>query len=232
MASYCTSVLLKLANHDDHLARANDWVAKDSDESKAGTLNPGQVSYYNQTGETFKIAAIRTVLNDLAYAGFRGQKRWCVLLHFDKATIPAQNAILKLLEEPPADTQIVLTVSQTEKLLPTVVSRCVVTHFDELNQVQASDTNSTADAEMVLQQLQAGSYTTAIDLANQFKDRAAAAELLQALATHLSQRAGAGEHHRAAAATETLIALKNLDQNLNPTLVLEHCFFKLISLSK
>ena len=155
-----------------------------------------------------------------------------MLLHFDKATIPAQNAILKLLEEPPADTQIVLTVSQTEKLLPTVVSRCVVTHFDELNQVQASDTNSTADAEMVLQQLQAGSYTTAIDLANQFKDRAAAAELLQALATHLSQRAGAGEHHRAAAATETLIALKNLDQNLNPTLVLEHCFFKLISLSK
>ena len=84
MASYCTSVLLKLANHDDHLARANDWVAKDSDESKAGTLNPGQVSFYNQTGETFKIAAIRTVLNDLAYAGFRGQKRWCVLLHFDK----------------------------------------------------------------------------------------------------------------------------------------------------
>ena len=39
-------------------------------------------------------------------------------------TIPAQNALLKILEEPPANTQFILSVSNPRSLLPTISSRC------------------------------------------------------------------------------------------------------------
>lgn len=38
----------------------------------------------------------------------------------------AQNALLKTLEEPPAYSQIILTVDHSENLIPTVISRCIV----------------------------------------------------------------------------------------------------------
>jgi len=41
-------------------------------------------------------------------------------------TIPAQNALLKLLEEPPANTTIYLTTQAQSSLLPTIRSRCQV----------------------------------------------------------------------------------------------------------
>jgi DNA polymerase III delta prime subunit len=42
----------------------------------------------------------------------------------EKLTFPAQNAMLKLLEEPPENTIIILCSFASEALLPTVVSRC------------------------------------------------------------------------------------------------------------
>ena len=37
---------------------------------------------------------------------------------------PAANALLKTLEEPPADTFLLLTTTRPARLLPTIVSRC------------------------------------------------------------------------------------------------------------
>lgn len=42
----------------------------------------------------------------------------------DKLTIPAQNALLKMLEEPPESTSFYLTLNSATSLLPTVLSRC------------------------------------------------------------------------------------------------------------
>lgn len=39
-------------------------------------------------------------------------------------TIEAQNALLKVLEEPPANTYLLLTADNIESLLPTIISRC------------------------------------------------------------------------------------------------------------
>lgn len=40
-------------------------------------------------------------------------------------TVPAQNALLKTLEEPPDNTKILLATSMPQRLLPTILSRCV-----------------------------------------------------------------------------------------------------------
>jgi DNA polymerase III delta prime subunit len=59
----------------------------------------------------------------LKSTGKRVINRAILLLDAEKLTIEAQNAFLKLLEEPPADTVIVLTASDRQKLLPTILSR-------------------------------------------------------------------------------------------------------------
>lgn len=50
-------------------------------------------------------------------------RRAVIIEHADTLTIEAQNAFLKLLEEPPADTILLLTVDNQRALLPTIVSR-------------------------------------------------------------------------------------------------------------
>lgn len=50
-------------------------------------------------------------------------RRFIIVEHADAMTTEAQNAFLKLLEEPPADTMIVLTAESRQNLLPTIVSR-------------------------------------------------------------------------------------------------------------
>lgn len=50
-------------------------------------------------------------------------KRVVIIPDSECMTIPAQNALLKLLEEPPSDTVCILTSSASYKLLPTILSR-------------------------------------------------------------------------------------------------------------
>lgn len=51
-------------------------------------------------------------------------RRAAIIEDADTMTVQAQNALLKILEEPPDDTALILTVSQPSKILPTIYSRC------------------------------------------------------------------------------------------------------------
>lgn len=66
-------------------------------------------------------------------------RRVAVLLHADTMNVQAQNALLKTLEEPPADTMLVLTVDDSEKLLPTVRSRARTIHIVQPTQLAVSE---------------------------------------------------------------------------------------------
>ncbi len=53
-----------------------------------------------------------------------------LLLHLENASAAAQNALLKVLEEPPAKLQLILSASDLTAVLPTIVSRCWVRRPD------------------------------------------------------------------------------------------------------
>ena len=55
--------------------------------------------------------------------GFIQQKRFILLENIEQSTIGANNSLLKLLEEPPADTYIILLSEHPKRLLPTILSR-------------------------------------------------------------------------------------------------------------
>jgi DNA polymerase-3 subunit delta' len=62
----------------------------------------------------------------------RGRVKMFIIREADRITPPAQNALLKTLEEPPGATVLVLLVSALDRLLPTTLSRCQVVRFDPL----------------------------------------------------------------------------------------------------
>jgi hypothetical protein len=57
---------------------------------------------------------------------YNGGNRLVVIYDIDKSTIEAQNALLKILEEPPISNFIILTSKSKEQVLPTILSRCQI----------------------------------------------------------------------------------------------------------
>jgi len=78
------------------------------------------------------IDAVRRVTERVSRQPFEGPRSVVIVLEADLATTEAQNALLKLLEEPPASTVIVLVTSRADRLLPTIVSRCREMRFEAL----------------------------------------------------------------------------------------------------
>ena len=62
----------------------------------------------------------------------RGGARVVAIFEAHLATVEAQNALLKLLEEPPPSAAIVLVTEYPDRLLPTIRSRCHEVRFDPL----------------------------------------------------------------------------------------------------
>lgn len=74
---------------------------------------------------TISIEAIRKLQHflKLKTSGTQAIRRIVIIEHAQAMTLEAQNAFLKLLEEPPADTALLLTVDNPQTLLPTILSR-------------------------------------------------------------------------------------------------------------
>lgn len=73
----------------------------------------------------------------LKTAGHSSEVKRIVIVYDAQAlTTEAQNAFLKLLEEPPADTVLVLTTTNHQLLLPTIISRTQQLHLKPINKQQ------------------------------------------------------------------------------------------------
>jgi DNA polymerase-3 subunit delta' len=67
---------------------------------------------------------VRHLVRELALAPMEGRWRVAIVEQAERMNEDAQNALLKLLEEPPAGTVLILCAGDDEALLPTVRSRC------------------------------------------------------------------------------------------------------------
>lgn len=70
------------------------------------------------------ISEIRLLQKRIFLKPVKSEKKTAILEAFYGMTLEAQNAFLKLLEEPPNNTIIIMLVLETDSLLPTVLSRC------------------------------------------------------------------------------------------------------------
>jgi len=85
---------------------------------------------------SISIAQVRDLEKKLALKPYISPLKIALIHEAEKLTLPAQNALLKTLEEPPANSLIFLTAPQTSFLLPTVVSRCQIIRLKTEREIQ------------------------------------------------------------------------------------------------
>ncbi len=107
-------------------------LGEDAPKRLAGCPN-----YYETGDGTVKVDDIRTLLSSAAMQGFNGGRRAFVFLNAQNMSVQIQNTLLKTLEEPHADTMLILTGNEFG-LLPTIRSRCVIERLGAQSLEQAA----------------------------------------------------------------------------------------------
>ncbi|MFH1847127.1 MAG: DNA polymerase III subunit delta' [Candidatus Omnitrophota bacterium] len=80
-------------------------------------------------GESIKIEKIREAKERLSLRPYEAPFNVCVIENAHMMTVNAANALLKLMEEPPGESVIILISNKKELLLATVLSRCTEIRF-------------------------------------------------------------------------------------------------------
>lgn len=182
------------------------------------------VSVVNKERGTFSVEMVRNLQAELSYATFQGKVRHIVLVDIHQSSLEAQNAMLKLLEEPPKKTQFWLITPHPQSLLPTITSR-VAEISTSAKSKEATPKLSTEVAQL-LKNIKQTSYRELIDLAEQYKDRADAHSLVTQLIQVIHQQLSERPSSALVTATDILLRTQqHLAANVSPRTALEHCFF-------
>ncbi len=93
-------------------------------------LNTWKISPFDRIGmpddmPSIGIGEIRAFTKKLLLTPQQGTHVAGIILHGDTLTAEAQQALLKTLEEPPEHAYMIIAVSNSAVLLPTIVSRCI-----------------------------------------------------------------------------------------------------------
>lgn len=106
-----------LGNHPDYRMLAPEQDAADEDETapvkKTGKRSQISIAQVRELGDFLELASHRS-----------GGHRIVLIQPAEALNLPASNALLKMLEEPPPSAMFILVSHQPQKLLPTILSRC------------------------------------------------------------------------------------------------------------
>lgn len=178
------------------------------------------------------IDKIREVKAKLVLKPFNSPFKLGLFLDFNTATVEAQNAFLKTLEEPPANTIIVLTARNKDLLLPTVVSRCQVITLATSHEQLATSELAIHNTQLIT--LLRGGVGEKLKLAEDVgKNREEAAVWLEKMIIFIRQKLTDNHSNH-----DYLNFLKSFQQthviltttNVNPRFALENLFLSLIPL--
>lgn len=106
---------------------------------RTGSGNHPNVELVRPTGQSIKIKQIRQIISDTARKPFESGYKVIIMENAEKMTHDAQDAFLKTLEEPPANTVFLLLAENHNLLLPTIVSRCQVYQFKPVDRKEIKD---------------------------------------------------------------------------------------------
>lgn len=162
--------------------------------------------------QSISIDTIREQIPDLFRGPVKASRRIFLIRQADRLSIPAAQALLKTIEEPPAQVQCILATNYPSLLLPTIRSRCLdLTHKGE--PVEAPVAMIDLDAVQT-----AGDVVMMVETLG--TDRVACMATLRVLLDNTA----ATKHQRISALLEALRLLAN---NVSIKLVLDTLFQKI-----
>jgi DNA polymerase III subunit delta' len=112
-------------NHPDVL-----WLMPEDERVTRGLA--GKSDFTGTPSKELKVDQVRAVQDRLALRALEGERKLAIVASAHLMNEAAQNAFLKTLEEPPPGTVLVLIASASERLLPTIRSRCTRLQFGPL----------------------------------------------------------------------------------------------------
>ncbi len=92
-----------------------------------------------KTDVSIGVSDIKLLKQKLFLKPLRGEMKALIMQNAESLTIPAQNALLKVLEEPPNNTLIILTTERKDILLKTILSRCKIISISSSPKVLLDD---------------------------------------------------------------------------------------------
>jgi len=226
------SLLVHCSDKSSHSTQVTKYLSQRYQLKTADFLKNPDLHWLNSdiNSEEFSpisIEQVRQITSEMALTPFQGigesKQAIFILCKMDQASIPAQNALLKSLEEPPAHVQFVLTSTQPQRILPTISSRCQLIEL----QFETHSTDDTEASEIDLKTLTNMTYTDLIELANQYKEKPEAVGFLNRLLQHLHrENTLQPTNQKTKLLQAVIVGLDYLEKNVNTRLVLEHLLFQ------
>lgn len=114
-----------------HVSRALalDWVQVPFQKTESlDSIRHPDVIIHRPQGKTgiYSVEGIRDIIQELSLKTFSGNGRAIILDLAEKLSLPAANAFLKVLEEPPQDTVFIMNATRLDRMIGTILSRCRV----------------------------------------------------------------------------------------------------------
>ena len=189
-------------------------------------IEPSPDCYCVPPEGSLKIADVRAVKQFLTRRPYGHDHQIIYIPAADRLTLPAQNALLKTLEEPPDSAMIILTTGFPDRLLPTVTSRCFIHHL-----AATTATKNSSDAFLpIYQEVSAQTDGRRMLLAQTYaypKTRAVTTcQNAIRFFRHQLHRENLGSAAQNAALAQKM--LHYLESNVDPKLCLEHLFLHLV----
>ena len=116
---------LKLTGEAGGINR-NLFIIEPQIEEKDGILKEKEI----------KTEEVKKLQKEFSLTSFGSNYRVAIIRSAQKMNISSQNALLKILEEPPENSMLILVAENEKKLLPTILSRCQMVKFNLLSDVE------------------------------------------------------------------------------------------------
>lgn len=111
-------------NHPDYRRVRPEALEDEPADSEEGGESTGKAKSTKAPSKEIKIEQIRALSDFMNISTHRQGLRVVVLYPAEALNMPASNALLKTLEEPPPGTVFLLASNSLDRLLPTILSRC------------------------------------------------------------------------------------------------------------
>ena len=210
------SILITNAQQKDRLETAKLYSKSD--------LKPNPDLLILSPDPSIGIKDVRLLENFLSKKPYQNDKKIVLINQAHKLTIPAQNALLKTLEEPPANSQIFLLAPQDNQLLPTIISRChIITLKKDIKLTKKEFENQ----EKIFENIAKNSLGEKINLVSFYaKSKDEALNFCENQTLYLRQLMLKNRQLKTAQLIKKLLQTqKYLHSNVNPKLCLESLFF-------
>lgn len=99
---------------------------------------PYQTAQFSRTA-SISIERVRAIQRELSQRPYEGKKKVYIVSRVEGLSLPAANALLKSLEEPPPYALFILAADNIHALLPTIVSRCQRVRFARLSDQEVTE---------------------------------------------------------------------------------------------